>query len=92
VRAYTVDIQCPSCNRMHRVTDGLLLRAGPAELVNLGNLIPSSDLPPVLPDLLNDKVWCDSAGDYVEMPDRWRVLLKPAPRRDGTSQFPGDMP
>ena len=74
---YIVDLQCPKCGEAHRMTSGLLLDCDPIQPGNPAALHGKGDLPTALASLLNDKVWCETAGQYVQQQDRQRVFLRP---------------
>jgi hypothetical protein len=50
---------------------------GPTRAGTVAELYPGGELPRALSSLLNDLVWCDEAGEYVEIADPERVVLTP---------------
>jgi hypothetical protein len=75
VTRYIVDVTCPMCVRSHRLANAFLVKGGPSTAGSLAELY-NEELPPPLATLLNDKVWCDQAGEYIMQTDRRRVFLK----------------
>ena len=53
----------------------LRIENGPDRLGTVAELYEGRDLPAVLVRRLNDKVWCEQAGEYVLMDDPARVHL-----------------
>lgn len=82
---YNLDVGCPRCGKLHRVIGGpwggLMIEHGPDRPGTIAELYESRELAAVLVRLLNGKVWCDQAGDYVLMDDPARIHLPP---RSGT--------
>jgi hypothetical protein len=79
--SYTVTLNCPRCGGEHLVVGGLvgalLIEDGPDREGTIAELYAGRELPAVLTRLLNDKVWCDHAGEYVLIGDPARVVLTP---------------
>ncbi len=73
---YIVDVICPMCVRSHRLANAFLIEGGPSTAGSLAELC-AEQLPLTLATLLNDKVWCDQAGEYIRQTDWRRVFLKP---------------
>ena len=79
--SYTVTLNCPRCGSEHLVVGGLagalLVEDGPDREGTIAELYAGRELPAVLVRLLNDKVWCEDAGEYVLIADPARVILTP---------------
>ena len=75
---YAVDLRC-ECGETHRVSNRLQLTPGPTEAGTMAELYPAGDLPPGLARLLGDLLWCDRAGEYIEIADPARLVLTPWP-------------
>lgn len=56
---------------------GLVIENGPDRPGTIAELYEGRELPAVLVRLLNDKVWCEQAGDYILIADPARVQLTP---------------
>ncbi len=78
---YNVDLDCPRCGTAHRVIGGLvgslMIENGPDRPGTIAELYEGRELPAVLVRLLNDKVWCETLGEYGLMDDPARVHLTP---------------
>jgi hypothetical protein len=87
VTSYTVTLSCRRCGGEHLVVGGivgaLLIEDGPNREGTIAELYAGRELPAVLVSLLNDKVWCDDAGEYVLIADPARVFLTPRAWADG---------
>jgi hypothetical protein len=49
------------------VAGGLVIDRGPTQAGTVAELWPRGDYPPSVAQVLRDKVWCPSVGDYVAM-------------------------
>jgi hypothetical protein len=76
VSSYVVDLRC-ECGKVHRVSNDFRLQNGPNHAGTVAELYRTDELPPSLARLLRDLVWCDQAGEYIEMGDPARVILSP---------------
>jgi hypothetical protein len=79
--SYAVTLNCSRCGTEHIVVGGLvgalLIEDGPDRAGTIAELYAGRELPAVLVSLLNDKVWCDDAGEYILIADPARVFLTP---------------
>ena len=73
---YAVDLRC-ECGQTHGVINRFQLTPGTTEAGTVAELYPAGNLPAALVSLLHDLVWCDQAGEYVELADPARVVLTP---------------
>ena len=71
-----VHLRC-ECGQTHGVIGHFQLTPGPPEAGTVAELYPAGELPADLVSLLHDLVWCDQAGEYVELADPARVVLTP---------------
>jgi hypothetical protein len=62
-RRYVVDMQCPQCGELHRVTNEFFLDGGPTEAGTVAELYAGRELPPPL------------VSKLVEKPDRDRPTV-----------------
>jgi hypothetical protein len=82
---FCVEYQCHLCGQSHVVVEELGIIGGGAwtaegvEGGSLDRLYPHGDLPDELERLLGELVWCDEAGDWIELEDPARVFLVPSP-------------
>jgi hypothetical protein len=74
---YSVQYDCHVCGETHLVIDELLIPGGPSEAGSLDELYPDGELPADVVRLLGELVWCDQAGDPIELEDPARVYLTP---------------
>jgi hypothetical protein len=80
VTDYIVDMQCPKCGELHRLSNGLLLENGPTKTGSLAELYGSRPLPLALVGLLTDLAYCETLGEWVQQWDRAWVFLQPLQR------------
>jgi hypothetical protein len=80
MRPYIIDIRCPKCGRVHRVSSYYNLDDGPIEPGDLADLFGDGELPARLVSLLDDLVWCPVTQKWVNQKDRTRVYLMPKQR------------
>ena len=73
---YMVDLRC-KCGEIHGVINHFQPTPGPTKAGIVAELYPTGELPADLVSLLHDLVWCDQAGEYVELADPARVVLTP---------------
>lgn len=85
---YRIEYQCHRCGQSHIVAEhlaGIGGTAGVAEMRDggsLDSLYPDGDLPDELERLMGELVWCEEAGDWIELEDPARVFVvfsTPAP-------------
>jgi hypothetical protein len=74
---YIVDIQCPKCNEVHRVSKRYRVPNGPTQPGTLADLYPDGKLPPELVLLLAKQVWCPIVRQHVNQTDHDQVFLTP---------------
>jgi hypothetical protein len=77
--SYLMDLRCPKCGQVHRVSNDLRLDHGPTEPGTLSDLYGSAELPRTLANLLHDLVWCDQSAAYIQDHDPARIYLFPNP-------------
>jgi hypothetical protein len=76
-RGYLVEYDCHLCSQTHLVIKELLVPGGPTETGSLDELYPDGELPSDVVRLLGELVWCDQAGEPIELEDPTRVYLTP---------------
>ena len=77
---YIVDLRCPKCGKVHRVSSQYQVANGPTKPGSLADLYGAGDLPSALVRLLDDLVWCPVTQQWVNQKDRARVYLTPKQR------------
>lgn len=74
---YRIEYLCHRCGNSHRVVEELpFISAG--EGGSLDQLYPNGDVPDELERLMGELVWCDEAGDWIELEDPSRVFVVPS--------------
>ena len=80
---YRIEYLCHRCGKSHRVveelrssTDGTWTGAG--EGGSLDQLYPNGEVPDELERLMGELVWCEEAGDWIELEDPSRVFIVPS--------------
>lgn len=77
--AFRVEYLCHRCGESHRVVDEVdLAGSRPATIAeggSLDQLFPNGDVPDGLERLLGEMVWCEGAGDWIELEDPARVFV-----------------
>ncbi len=77
---YLVDIRCPRCGKIHRVSSSFRLDDGPTEPGSLTDLYAEGNLPARVVTILAGQVWCKMSQRWVKQQDRRRVYLTPCRR------------
>jgi hypothetical protein len=74
---YIVDIRCPKCGKVHRVSNQHQIPDGPGRPGSLADLYGAGPLPPMLATMLEDLVWCEVTEQWVNQTGRTKVFLTP---------------
>jgi hypothetical protein len=77
VRWYIVDLRCPKCDKVHRVSTRYWVHDGPTKAGSLADLYPDGNLPRDLVLLLAKLVWCPTVEQWVNQTDHAQVFLRP---------------
>jgi hypothetical protein len=75
-RYYVVDVICPSCGEKHRLPEGVWLDDGQKSIGSLGDYCVSQERVPNIVSILEEKVWCETEGEWVQQTDCNQVFLK----------------
>lgn len=78
---YRIEYLCHRCGKSHRVVEELglagALPGSGGDGGSLDQLYPNGEVPDELERLLGEMVWCDGAGDWIELEDPARVFVIP---------------
>ena len=77
MRFYLVEMTCPRCGQLHRITSGLILEGGPTRAGSLAELYGTAPLPWGIMDTVESKVYCERDKQYTQPQDRRTVFLTP---------------